>query len=61
MQPVHASQCVHWLQFDVLAGIAVGFTIVPQSLSYATITGVPAHMGLYGGFLPVITYAGGPC
>lgn len=47
------------LQFDVLAGIAVAFTIVPQSISYAAITGVPAHMGLYGAFLPVIMYAGG--
>lgn len=45
------------LQLDVLAGIAVGFTVVPQSMSYAGIAGVPAVYGLYGAFLPVFTYS----
>ncbi|WIA23007.1 hypothetical protein OEZ85_001360 [Tetradesmus obliquus] len=58
--------CISWLRcysikrnllFDVLAGVAVAFTMVPQSISYAAIAGVPAHMGLYGGFLPVLLYA----
>eukprot|EP00877_Chromochloris_zofingiensis_P013467 jgi/Chrzof1/8374/Cz03g08070.t1 len=58
--------CVHWLRtyrvkeyllLDVLAGIAVGFTVVPQSMSYAGIAGVPAVYGLYGAFLPVFTYS----
>lgn len=45
------------LQFDVLAGIAVGFTVVPQGMSYANIAGVPAVMGLYGAFTPVLFYS----
>jgi MFS superfamily sulfate permease-like transporter len=45
------------LQFDVMAGLAVAFTVVPQGMSYANITGVPAVMGLYGAFLPVLIYA----
>lgn len=45
------------LQFDLLAGIAVGFTVVPQGMSYANIAGVPAVMGLYGAFTPVLIYS----
>jgi MFS superfamily sulfate permease-like transporter len=40
-----------------MAGLAVAFTVVPQGMSYANITGVPAVMGLYGAFLPVMIYA----
>ncbi|KAF8060559.1 SULTR2 [Scenedesmus sp. PABB004] len=86
-----------WLLFDILAGIAVGFTVVPQvragrppprstrarhrrwaaatdeaaaarcrplpraahgqGMSYANIAGVPAVMGLYGAFTPVLIYS----
>ena len=40
-----------------MAGIAVGFTVVPQGMSYANVAGVPAVYGLYGAFTPVLTYA----
>uniref|UniRef100_A0A383W800 STAS domain-containing protein n=1 Tax=Tetradesmus obliquus TaxID=3088 RepID=A0A383W800_TETOB len=46
-----------WLLFDLMAGLAVAFTVVPQGMSYANITGLPAVMGLYGAFLPVLIYA----
>uniref|UniRef100_A0A7N8YHA3 Sodium-independent sulfate anion transporter n=1 Tax=Mastacembelus armatus TaxID=205130 RepID=A0A7N8YHA3_9TELE len=44
-----------WLQMDVLAGITVGLTAVPQALAYAEIAGLPVQYGLYsaimGGFI----------
>lgn len=45
------------MQYDLLAGIAVGFTVVPQAMSYANIAGVPAVMGLYGAFTPILLYS----
>ena len=45
------------MQWDVLAGISVGFMVVPQGISYANIAGVPSVYGLYGAFLPVLVYA----
>jgi sulfate transporter 4 len=31
--------------------------VVPQGMSYAQLAGVPAVMGLYGAFLPVLVYS----
>ncbi len=45
------------MQWDLLAGISVGFMIVPQGMSYANIAGVPSVYGLYGSFLPLLVYA----
>jgi MFS superfamily sulfate permease-like transporter len=44
-------------QWDLLAGISVGFMVVPQAMSYANLAGVPSVFGLYGAFLPVMVYA----
>lgn len=44
-------------QGDIIAGMSVGFMIVAQGLSYATLAGVPAVYGLYGAFLPCMAYA----
>ncbi|GBF98588.1 sulfate transporter [Raphidocelis subcapitata] len=58
--------CLTWLKtydlkknlmWDLLAGITVGFMVVPQGMSYATLAGVPAVYGLYGAFLPVLIYS----
>jgi MFS superfamily sulfate permease-like transporter len=34
------------LQGDIIAGISVGFMIVAQGLSYASVAGVPSVYGL---------------
>lgn len=44
-------------QADIIAGISVGFMVVPQSMSYANLAGLPTEYGLYGAFLPVLAYA----
>ena len=45
------------LQYDLIAGISVGFMVIPQGLSYANSAGVPSVFGLYGAFLPCLIYS----
>ena len=37
---------------DILAGITVALVLVPQSMAYAQLAGLPAYYGLYAAFLP---------
>jgi SulP family sulfate permease len=46
-----------WLLPDILAGLAVWAVMVPESMAYAGIVGVPAIMGLYTIVPPLIAYA----
>jgi high affinity sulfate transporter 1 len=46
-----------WLVPDVLAGLAVWAVMVPESMAYAGIVGVPPIMGLYTIVPPLIAYA----
>lgn len=45
------------LRADLIAGITVALVLVPQSMAYAQLAGVPAYYGLYAAFLPVIVGA----
>ena len=42
------------LRADLIAGITVAMILVPQSMAYATLAGLPVVYGLYASFLPVI-------
>ncbi|WP_306603492.1 SulP family inorganic anion transporter [Azonexus sp.] len=42
---------------DVLAGIIVTILVIPQSLAYALLAGLPPQTGLYISIFPVIAYA----
>jgi len=42
------------LRADLVAGITVGLVLVPQSMAYAQLAGMPAYYGLYAAFLPVM-------
>ena len=42
------------LRADLLAGITVALVLVPQSMAYAQLAGLPAYVGLYASFIPVI-------
>ena len=46
-----------WLLPDFLAGLAVWAVMVPESMAYAGIVGVPPIMGLYTIVPPLIAYA----
>lgn len=41
---------------DVVAGLTVGLTVIPQALAYSSIAGLPAAYGLYGSFLGCFVY-----
>jgi len=42
------------LKADIIAGITVAIILVPQSMAYAQLVGVPAYLWLYTAFLPVM-------
>ena len=42
------------LRADLIAGITVALVLIPQSMAYAQLAGLPAYYGLYASFLPVI-------
>ncbi len=46
-----------WLLSDVMAGLVVWAVMVPESMAYAGIVGVPPVMGLYTIVPPLIAYA----
>ena len=46
-----------WLYGDLVAGITVGIVLVPQSMSYAQLAGLPAQYGLYSSFVGVFIYS----
>lgn len=42
---------------DLIAGTIVTVMLVPQSLAYALLTGLPAQVGLYASMAPLVLYA----
>lgn len=45
------------LSSDVMAGAIVAILVIPQSLAYALLAGLPPQAGLYASILPVVVYA----
>ncbi|XP_051491116.1 sodium-independent sulfate anion transporter isoform X7 [Apus apus] len=45
-----------WLQLDLMAGLTVGLTVVPQALAYAEVAGLPLQYGLYSSFTGCFVY-----
>jgi len=39
-------------KLDLVAGITVAMVLIPQSMAYAQLAGLPAYYGLYAAFLP---------
>ncbi|MEM1402297.1 MAG: sulfate permease [Pseudomonadota bacterium] len=42
---------------DGVAAVVVAMMLIPQSLAYALLAGLPAEMGLYASILPLVGYA----
>lgn len=42
---------------DAVAAVIVTIMLIPQSLAYALLAGLPAEMGLYASILPLVAYA----
>jgi MFS superfamily sulfate permease-like transporter len=45
------------LKADILAGLTVALVLIPQSMAYAELAGLPPYYGLYASFLPPIVAA----
>ncbi|GGC93948.1 SulP family inorganic anion transporter [Halopseudomonas salina] len=46
-----------WLSGDLTAGLVVSVMIIPQSMAYAMLAGLPVQIGLYASLLPLLAYA----
>jgi high affinity sulfate transporter 1 len=46
-----------WLTPDIVAGLTTAAVVIPKSMAYATIAGLPIQVGLYTAFIPLIVYA----
>lgn len=42
---------------DMMAAVIVTIMLIPQSLAYALLAGLPAEMGLYASIIPIVLYA----
>ncbi|SDH03674.1 SulP family inorganic anion transporter [Pelagibacterium luteolum] len=47
----------HILTSDLLAAVIVTIMLIPQSLAYAMLAGLPPEVGLYASILPLVAYA----
>jgi SulP family sulfate permease len=45
------------LNGDLVAGVTVGAMLVPQSMGYALLAGLPPQVGLYAAVVPLVVYA----
>ena len=45
------------LSGDLVAGLIVTVMLIPQSLAYAMLAGLPPEVGLYASILPIVVYA----
>ncbi|WP_457574401.1 SulP family inorganic anion transporter [Desulfolithobacter sp.] len=48
---------VSTLKMDFVAGVTVALVLIPQSMAYAQLAGLPAYYGLYASFLPPLVAA----
>ena len=45
------------LRADAISGLTVALVLIPQSMAYAQLAGMPAYYGLYASFLPPLVAA----
>ncbi|MEZ4769600.1 MAG: SulP family inorganic anion transporter [Caldilineales bacterium] len=45
-----------WLRFDLLAGLGTAVVVIPQSMAYAGLAGLPVEVGLYAALTPMLAY-----
>lgn len=65
MRPARYLPSLHWiaayswskLTSDLVAALIVTIMLIPQSLAYALLAGLPPEVGLYASILPLVAYA----
>ncbi|XP_076667228.1 sodium-independent sulfate anion transporter [Andrena cerasifolii] len=45
-----------YIASDLVAGITVGLTVIPQAIAYANVAGLPLQYGLYSSFMACFVY-----
>lgn len=50
------SYSVEYAIADLLAGLTVGLTVIPQAIAYANVAGLPPQVGLYSSFMSCFVY-----
>lgn len=45
-----------WLRRDILAGVTTAAVVIPQSMAYAALAGLPVEVGLYAALIPMLVY-----
>jgi SulP family sulfate permease len=46
-----------WFRFDAVAGVTTAAVVIPKSLAFASIAGLPLQAGLYVALVPMFVYA----
>src|SRR5215469_8632465 len=46
-----------WLRPDIIAGVTAAAVVIPKSMAYTSIAGLPLQVGLYTAFVPMVIYA----
>jgi MFS superfamily sulfate permease-like transporter len=54
---IHEVRNRETLRADAIAGLTVALVLIPQSMAYAQLAGLPPYYGLYASFLPVVIAA----
>ena len=54
---IHKLKDFQVVKNDIIAGITVALILIPQSMAYAGLAGLPLEVGLYTALIPVIIAA----
>ena len=46
-----------WVRPDIVAGLTTGAVIIPKTMAYAMMAGLPVQVGLYTALVPMVIYA----
>jgi len=46
-----------WFRADAVAGLTTAAVVIPKSMAYASIAGLPVQAGLYVALVPMLVYA----
>ena len=46
-----------WARLDVVAGLTTAAVVIPKSMAFAVIAGLPVQSGLYVALVPMFVYA----
>lgn len=57
-EPVHAGyRARRFRRSDIVAGLSVGLVVIPQSIAYAELAGMPPERGIYAAAIPLLVAA----